>query len=141
MRQLKINDSIYDMIDEPYLLRDLVETEIDNWHAIAKWFKQRKLKSVFGRLPSVVKMDVEKSAKTLSMIFYIDKQEVDEIVLVVDRALKEKFWAQNLQSLATIRNKCKDGLTKYEHILKRIIEDADKPLAEIRRKSEFLELL
>lgn len=141
MRQLKISDGVYNVVQESDLLRQLVDSEPDIWHAIAKWFKERKMKTIYSRFSSVKNMKIDQAAKVISMLFFNDKQEIDEIVLTVDRALTDKFWSQNLQTITTIRNRCRDGMTKYEHILKRILEDSAEPLKEMRRTNEFLELL
>jgi len=59
----------------------------------------------------------EKWAKVLHQLEYIDKYTQDIITKVLEFALNDDFWITNLISLAGIRKKSKNELSKFANIL------------------------
>ncbi len=122
-----ISSKTYSKIQSsPEVLRLLVEdTQKDVLVCIFEWFKHCKMKT-HGRLPAVRNMAESTCVETLDKLIRLDQSNYDEIVLCLDIALSDKFWKANIQSLGTLRNKCSDGQTKFEHLLCRLIAREEK---------------
>jgi len=63
-----------------------------------------------------IKSDLGKSADTIDKLIRIDKYQLDYIKDVLKWAVRDDFWETNIYSLAPLRTKSKNGLSKFQNI-------------------------
>ena len=62
--------------------------------------------------------NLESWANEVRKLREIDKRPENEIKAVIEFIYLDSFWQENAVSLASIRKKSNNGLTKYDNILK-----------------------
>jgi hypothetical protein len=53
---------------------------------------------------------------TIDRLIRIDKFEFEYIKSVIRWCVKDTFWSKQVRSLASLRNKSKNGLTKFQNM-------------------------
>jgi len=81
---------------------------------LAKEFQHYKLQT--HDIASLKNANLEEWADTVRKLEEIDGKEFDVIEKVLGFALQDNFWINNLISLKGIRDKNKNGLTKFDQI-------------------------
>ena len=84
-------------------------------YRIAKEFHELKSKT-HGTLNAITNANLEAWADEVRKLEEIDGKNLELIEKVLSFALGDSFWINNLQSLQGIRNKNKDGISKFEMI-------------------------
>jgi len=84
-------------------------------YRIAKEFHELKSKT-HGNLNAIANANLEAWADEIRKLEEIDGKNLELIEKVLSFALSDSFWLNNLQSLQGIRNKNKDGISKFEMI-------------------------
>ncbi len=68
-------------------------------------------------IKNVASSQIEQSCAAVEKLVRIDKFELPQIFKAVLWAIENDFWAKNLLSLTGLRNKSKNGSTKFQNIL------------------------
>ena len=80
-------------------------------------FQKAKLNNGFSNYESIKEANLGSWAETIDKLQRLDGKSKEEIKSVIKFALEDNFWKNNLLSLAVLRDKSKNDLTKYENIL------------------------
>lgn len=83
---------------------------------IVHWFVDIK-KQEYPILKSIEKGKNNTSANEIKLLRTKDGYTEEQIALAINTSFTHEFWKRQIFSLAQIRSKCKDGLTKFEHLL------------------------
>lgn len=118
---INIPSSVYNKIQNGSYLKALAHSTTDHVRAIYEWWMHEKLLS-HSEYPSVRKGSQKLSEKAIRDLVIIDMQPIDKVILCIDISLKDEFWKEQILSLASLRKTCKDGLSKYEHLLQKVLK-------------------
>lgn len=118
---ISIPNSVYNKIQNGGYLKALVGSGAEATRAIYEWWMNEKLKT-HGEFPTVRKSSMKTGEKVLRDLILLDLQSTETILMCIDLSLRHEFWKDNILSLASLRNRCSDGATKYEHLLKEILK-------------------
>ena len=121
MLTINIPSSVYNKIQSGDYLKALVNSGVEPLRAIVEWFMHEKLKT-HGEFPSVRKANLKTSEKALRDLVVLDMQTLETIIMCLDLSLRDEFWKDQILSISNIRKTCSNGITKYEHILQKVLK-------------------
>ena len=84
---------------------------------VVHWFAEIKKQDFPILSKSIEKSKSASSANEIKLLRTKDGYTEKEIALAINSSFNHDFWKKQIFSLAQIRSKCKDGLTKFEHLL------------------------
>lgn len=103
---------------------------------VVHWFVEHK-KLDFPLIKTISKSINEASANEIRLLKTKDSYTEEQIILAINTSFFHSFWKRQIFSLAQIRSKCKDGMTKFEHLVMETKElDPSKQVQE--QKYELL---
>lgn len=127
---LIISNETYSKIQDGEYLAHLVKSnKYESVHeAIIEWWHACKLKEKkYQNMSCVVNMNKQRAIKTLSLLITKDRQDINTIVMVLNKSLHHRFWKDNLLSIGELRKRSvSNGATKYENIYLICIKDAEE---------------
>ena len=109
-----------------------------DWHeAISRWFIFIKMKT-HNREKVCREADTTKSTKTIKLLETKDKYSQDLILRVLQFALIDRFWMDNLLSINSLRKKSfsDNNLTKFDQILKQVRNKESKERKFFNNKNQ-----
>ena len=76
------------------------------------------------------------SIKVIDRLIRIDGYTLDDIKLSLQSAVKDDFWKKQIISLRGLRNKAKNGNTKFDNLNSNREETIDEVMSSINKKIE-----
>lgn len=126
---LIISNETYSKIEDGEYLAHLVKSnKYETVHeAIIEWWHKCKLKEKkYQSMKCIVNMNKQRAIKTLTDLIVKDKQDINDIVMVLNKSLHHRFWKDNLLSIGKLRKLSSNGVTKYENIYLICVKDAEE---------------
>ena len=81
-------------------------------------------------------MDLFWTYKIIDKLIRIDGYTLDEVKLTLQSAIRDDFWKKQIISLRGLRNKGKNGNTKFDNLNSSREETMDEVMTSIKKRVE-----
>lgn len=104
----------------------LPQTDHPEERALVDWFYGEQVKNFPRMVKAPTDSQVEAGVGVLRQLQRIDGYTFDEVSRTVRYGVADSFWGRNLLSPATLRQKCRNGATKFANIHQQLQEKSPR---------------